>query len=889
ILSARVKSVLSADTLVLTPLSSSTERVLHLAFLDAPRLATNDKYAFESREALRSLLVGKTIKFKVLYSLNGREYGDVSAPIFDSLVARILADGTAKLRTDAPANATTDDLAALLDTWTPLEKRAKSDAVGIWADKLPPSPVILTTLDTALYADPAKPYSAIVERVVAGDRLQVRIMLSSADAPQGRRTHILTPALIAGVKTPRSASPDTPAEPYGEPAKLFVSDRLLQRSVKVCLIDTAASGLPIVTIAHPAGDIAQLLLSNGLASVADWQSSALGAATMSTLRAAEKAARLAHLNLWKNTSTAIRSDATDFDATVAKIVSPDTLVVRNLQTDQETTVQLASVRGPRLNDKATAPYVPVAKEFLRTKLIGKRVKVHVHTIRPATDHFEQRSIVTLTNANDFNVAALLVDQGLATVIRHRATDEDRSDIWDLLLEKESYAIKGHRGVHSKKPPTAGDDDLVNASENATKAKIYLPSLQRQSTIPAVVEHVASAGRLRLRVANGKDNISLTLVLSGVRAPRSEEAYGEKARDFVLRRYLQRDVTFTVLGLDKTGGFIGHVFLPGSGTKTPLSLSLVSEGLASVHGFSAENSGYYDQLMAAQESAQNEEKNLWEGFKAQQQQAKAKEEDLAKAHAKAEAQAQAPTKQYLDIKITDIADSGSVSYIPVSAASTLTRLQADLASFYAAAANATVATFQATGTTPHKNEYVAYRDPDSNVFNRGKVMAVDRAAGTYNVNLIDVGTTIPAAPLDHLRPLKDDPKWQPSAVKPLAQVAALSFIKLPPSSPTDYLAEYVDCLKGTILGKQMVGVLDGKVAGVSNSVDSLTLFQIDSAGPEDSVNAFLVDEAYAFVKPDKALAQAWEKSSTKALQYLRELQEGARSSRVGVWEYGDADD
>lgn len=64
---AKVKSVLSADTLVLTSQSGKQERVLTLAYLQAPRIQANEKYAFEAREILRTLLVGKQVKFWILY------------------------------------------------------------------------------------------------------------------------------------------------------------------------------------------------------------------------------------------------------------------------------------------------------------------------------------------------------------------------------------------------------------------------------------------------------------------------------------------------------------------------------------------------------------------------------------------------------------------------------------------------------------------------------------------------------------------------------------------------------------------------------------------------------------------------------------------------------
>ena len=51
-----------------------------------------------------------------------------------------------------------------------------------------------------------------------------------------------------------------------------------------------------------------------------------------------------------------------------------------------------------------------------------------------------------------NVAEALVSKGLATVIRYRQDDDQRSSHYDELLAAESRAIKKGVGVHSKKEP-----------------------------------------------------------------------------------------------------------------------------------------------------------------------------------------------------------------------------------------------------------------------------------------------------------------------------------------------------------------------------------------------------------------------------------------------------
>ena len=106
-----------------------------------------------------------------------------------------------------------------------------------------------------------------------------------------------------------------------------------------------------------------------------------------------------------------------------------------------------------------------------------------------------------------------------------------------------------------------------------------------------------------RVSLPKDNQVLTLVLGGIRAPRTarnasekSEAYGTEAADFATRRYMQRDCEFEIYDVDKSGGFIGGLYI----NKTEnAAITLVQEGLASVHSYSADSLPWARQLYEAE--------------------------------------------------------------------------------------------------------------------------------------------------------------------------------------------------------------------------------------------------------------------------------------------------
>jgi staphylococcal nuclease domain-containing protein 1 len=90
---------------------------------------------------------------------------------------------------------------------------------------------------------------------------------------------------------------------------------------------------------------------------------------------------------------------------------------------------------------------------------------------------------------------------------------------------------------------------------------------------------------------------------GIRAPRAarsasekSEPYGNEASEFATRRYMQRDVEIEIETTDKSGGFIGALYLHKNENA---AVTLVSEGLATVHAFSADSLSWAKQLYDAE--------------------------------------------------------------------------------------------------------------------------------------------------------------------------------------------------------------------------------------------------------------------------------------------------
>lgn len=230
------------------------------------------------------------------------------------------------------------------------------------------------------------------------------------------------------------------------------------------------------------------------------------------------------------------------------------------------------------------------------------------------------------------MAELLVGKGLATVVRYRQDDDQRSSRYDELLAAEAQAIKGTKGVHGKKDgPSVRINDLT-VDHSRIKAQ-YLPAWQRALRIEAVVEFIASGSRFRIFLP--KDSCLLTFLLAGISCPRSSrpavggapaqegDAFGDEALAFVRERILQRDVSIHVDATDKAGAsVIGWLW---NDQNVNLSVALVEEGLASVH-FSAEKTEYYRILKVAEDSAKAAKKKIWANYVEVEETEEVKEEE-----------------------------------------------------------------------------------------------------------------------------------------------------------------------------------------------------------------------------------------------------------------------
>jgi staphylococcal nuclease domain-containing protein 1 len=194
---AKVKSVMSGDTLILSSIENpDRERTLSLAYCTSPHLKKegDEPFAFESRDALRKLVVGKNVQFLVLYQIPNtkREYGIVYMNDGRQLPEEMIKEGWLKLREDAGRKEDSDEALQQLDKLRLLEATARSEDKGLWAPSGGRIELQHDMGNTQAFLDSykGKTVDGLIERVLSGDRMLVRLMVTPTKHVQGMEPHI---------------------------------------------------------------------------------------------------------------------------------------------------------------------------------------------------------------------------------------------------------------------------------------------------------------------------------------------------------------------------------------------------------------------------------------------------------------------------------------------------------------------------------------------------------------------------------------------------------------------------------------------------------------------------------------------------------------------------
>ncbi|GER45585.1 nuclease domain-containing protein [Striga asiatica] len=954
-----VKAVPSGDSLVImgnTKAEIPPEKTITLSSLMAPKLAPrrgglDEPFAWESREFLRKLCIGKEVTFRVDYTVPSinREFGSVF--LGDKNVALlVVAAGWAKVREQGQQKG---EASPFLTELLRLEEQAKQQGLGRWnrapgasesaIRDLPPSAVSDSSNFDAmalLAAKKGSPLEAIVDQVRDGSTIRVyllpefqhvQVFVAGIQSPSaGRRaasdavvgtevasneqngdsTSETRAPLTSAQRLAASSVPtvEVSADPYGKEAKHFTEIRVLHRDVRIVLEGVDKFSNLTGSVYYPDGesakDLALELVENGLAKYVEWSASLLEDEARRRLKNAELQSKKSRLRIWTNyippatNSKAIHDQ--NFTGKVIEVASADCIVVADDSLPfgdpaAERRVNLSSIRGPKMGnprrDQKPDPYARDAKEFLRTRLIGRQVNVSMEYSRKVslaegpgaapgsadTKVMDFGTVFLLKDADaaaaasgagsqqgGVNIAELLVARGFATVVRHRDFEE-RSNHYDALLSAESRAISGKKGMHSAKdPPVRHVTDLLTAS--AKKAKDFLPFLQRQRRMSAVVEYVLSGHRYKIDIP--KATCSIALSLAGVRCPGRGEPYSEEAIAFMRRKIMQRDVEVEVETVDRTGTFLGTVWE----NRTNVAIPLLEAGLAKIQSFSIDRVPEAHLLIQAEQSAKQKKLKIWENYV---------EGEEASNGSGLAASAERRQKEEFKAVVTEVLEGGKF-YVQSVADQKVASIQNQLSSLNLQEAPL-IGAF-----SPKKGDIVLAQFSADKSWNRAMIVntprgVVESANDKFEVFYIDYGNQ-ETVPFSQLRPLDSSVSSAPG----LAQLCSLAFVKVP-GLADDYGQEAAIRLSELLLStpKEFKAVIEdkdtsgGKVKGQgTGTVFMLTLIDTEA---ETSINAVMLQDGLARLEKRRR----WEsKERQQAFDELEKYETEAREKRLGMWEYGD---
>lgn len=884
-----VKQVLSGDSVIIRGQPRGgppPEKQINFAGVIAPKLArrpTNtteiskdEPYAWEAREYLRQRLIGQEVYWHSECPPNvNREYGYIclgkDPATSENIVESIVSEGLVSVRREGVRQ--TPQLSRLIE----LEDAAKAARKGKWSDS-PLSDhvrnITWTIENTKQFFDQheGKPIKAIIEHVRDGSTVRAFLLPGFQ--------HITL--MMAGIRCPSfkldaDGKPDLTAEDsFAKEARFFVESRLLQRDVEIRL-ESLSNSTFVGTIIFPKGNIAEALLREGFAKCVEWSLRYVKEGE-ERLRAAEAHAKANRIRAWKDyqpPATVIKSKDKDFSGTVCEIFNGDAISVK-IGNNVTKKVFFSSIRPPRIEDEEGSaaprpkgsrplydiPWMFEAREFLRKKLIGKKVECSLDYVSPARDNFPEKCCYTVM-LGELNVAEALVSKGLAKVLKRSADSDQRSPHHEALRSAEIQAEKGMKGQHSKTDiPTHRINDLT--VDHSRIKHQYLPSWQRALRTEAIVEFVASGSRFRIYCP--KDSCLVTFLLAGISCPRSSrpalngipaqegEPYGDQALQFSRERVLQRDVSVKIETTDKAAtSVIGWMWTENN---VNLSVALVEEGLATVH-FTAEKTEHYRALMDAENRAKAKRKNLWKDYVE-------KTEDENKENEDEKEDPTAPSDRkvkYENVVITEVTPELHFYAQHADQGTKLEELMSKLRQDFRAMP-------PVTGSyNPRRGDLCAAKFTEDNEWYRAKIEKLEKG-GNASILYVDYGNreTVPTTRLAQLPPAF-------ASDKPYAHEYNLALVVLP--TDEDDKADAIKAFAQDTLNKTLQLNVEYRISGAEHVtlVDPATKSDI---GKELITDGFLIAEKN---KMDRRLQ--------KLISDYKEAEQSARKNRNGIWQYGDS--
>eukprot|EP00559_Dactyliosolen_fragilissimus_P001205 CAMPEP_0184865336 /NCGR_PEP_ID=MMETSP0580-20130426/17746_1 /TAXON_ID=1118495 /ORGANISM="Dactyliosolen fragilissimus" /LENGTH=944 /DNA_ID=CAMNT_0027364493 /DNA_START=76 /DNA_END=2910 /DNA_ORIENTATION=+ len=919
---ATVKSVLSGDTVVLTGKPTTKggkapQVIFTFERVTSPRMASkgngniDEPGAFEAREWLRSLVIGKQVAFETRKqgaSAADRVYGllFIPSPIGDGTRINLAVEAVRKghatpkvllsnitddVESESPESDPVVEYERALQT---AHANAAAEKIGVHGSR----PLVRHLLSSGEQfqvlelVEKSKKYCSggrvkcIIEHIFDGSRLRMH----SADpqlADAGLQYCSFT-LLLGGISCPRVGNPridpPTKPEPFSEDAKKFVEMRLLHRELEVTLHGTDKGGIcGVGTVHHPRGNIGIELLKNGLARVSDWSARLMDPLDIPAFRVAENGAKRANLGVWESYAPPQLTGSSEIIGTVIEVLTGDTLTIlpngENYDSESKLRkVSLASVRSPRTGNekigKKDEPYAVECKERLRVLTVGKACKVQIHYERdiPMGQSTEKRQFGTIAVPKRPDVSEILLQEGLAVTQRHR-DDEEKSPRYDFLLAAESAATAAKKNIHSDAVYGKG---AINDLTDPKKAKSYSGSLIRAGTLKAIVEFVFNGSRFKVFVPS--ENCHIVFALESLKCPqpspsasamsrgnaKSAEPFGDIAKRHARLNVHQRNVEIICKSVTISGIITGQLFVGVGSQRKDFSLEMVGIGLAEVDPRKIEYGEAPRVLVEAQNRATANKVGIW---------------SLVQTSAEPTTKTLVKSKEEVaTIQFSEIC-GGNHFFFHVVGDEALSVMDESMKLFTKTNGLKGAPCDLKVG----KIVAALFDDGTGKSWYRAKI--IEKQIGKVKVMFVDHGNVTVVPISTHLRPL--DTALDTSRIPPIAKEAVLALTRTRGLEDDEGL-EAARYLQRAAWGRQLTAKIFCETEG------KLVVALFDPNDSSVSINEQMISEGLALTSKQGQVGVLSAKmlNSNNLMKLAADLnvaQEAARKTRLGMWRYGDIGD
>lgn len=553
------------------------QKVLHLSSLLTPKVdlqgGNDEPFGYASREYLRSRLVGKQVQFTIETKVNEIELGHIVYDGADISIG-LLREGLAKIRGERAKGKNAEE-------YEVAEERAKKERKNLWSDRPEKEPLYARRLSEKSVKQFADEFQGTLLNGIIDE---IQPSKFTVYFPQQRFIgRVESPELqvvVLSEKTEGGESKNNAKE-----IRSVLESKILNREVQIYVRGVSAEGLISGYVKAEGFDSRKTMLTFGYAKLSKDALNILDVNEFKDLKAISHEAATKLRGLWKdqreNTSKTKSLEQT-FVAKVVEIISGDSVKIINLETNESSRIYLSNVKAP-IQGKS---YAFEAKESLRKKTIGKKVKVEIEfskniPVKKDNGTTEDRNFIFASVfESGKNIGVQLVEEGLVSLQLPRGDDEFTKYI-DELKQADEEAKKKRKGLHGDSVRIPVFNDITSGREgrykvDITKSKTIYSFLKDEQRLSGVVEVVLNGSRLKIRMH--QQSCYIILVLEGIRCLPNElefKKWSQEALEYSKENISQRDVEIELSKLDKKGIFHGTVYLD----RKNYALEMLERGLA----------------------------------------------------------------------------------------------------------------------------------------------------------------------------------------------------------------------------------------------------------------------------------------------------------------------